>query len=100
MFAQQAQQMRRVTGRLGGAQCQFALRGCIAPGVHAPHQHQRQHTAMAQLQPDLQLIEQAVRAKQKCLGRLNLGRQFQRGIKRFGQRQPGVELGRQSISAV
>jgi hypothetical protein len=92
VFGQQALQVHGVKRGLGAAQQQLALGGGIAARVHGPAQHQRQHRPLAQLQPELQLLEQPARTKQQRRRGLHLCCQLQTGLEHLGHKQPGVSV--------
>ena len=108
VFAQQALQVGDVLGGFGGAQGQCTLVGIAwfcklcqaAPGVHRPAELKRDNTHVAQLQPQVQLFEQALGTKHQCGGGFYLGVQLDFFVKHLGQGEPGVELGFEAPGAV
>jgi hypothetical protein len=67
--------------------------GAVAAAVHLPAQAQHQRALPARLQPGVQQGQQAARAEQQGTGVFHVGRQLQRLVKGFGQREPGIQLG-------
>ena len=100
VFGHQALQVGGVLGGLGGAQLQVALGGGVAPGVHGPAQLQQRNAMLAQLQPQLQLFQQALGTKQQGRGVFYRVGQFQLRAEDVGQRKPGVDFGLEAIGAV
>ena len=85
--------MRHVLRGLGGAHRELLVRrqahAVQAPQVQRPFEFQRQHAAMARLQPDLQLREQALGGPHQ-LGRGGGQRgEFDVQVELLGQREPG-----------
>ena len=100
VFRQQALQVGHVQRGLCRAHHQLTGGGGVAPRVHGPAQLKGQHSALAHLQPHLQLAQQAARPKHQGGGSFDLGEQLQLGLKHLGQGQPGVQLRLEAIGAV
>ena len=108
VFAQQALQVGDVLGGFCGAQAKRALAGIGLPGqrlkaapcVHRPAKFERAHPHVAQLQPQLQLFEQALGAKHQRGGGFYLGVQLDFFVKHLGQGEPGVDFRFEAVGAV